>query len=219
MHNGHIASGLRGVAFYKESKDVIKKEYKIFKKEDMKKLGYLVLLLVVFTGCKNAAQHESQGEITAVDTHEAVWEGQLNVVKEKSADLFGTSGISLIEYQFVDDIDNQQKLVKYKNVLKEEQDVFSYYDQSLNRIKILNKKEIQDMNPAQFQISFDKLNEYIDKSVHDGMKVIRLTWDNNGTTINTLCIVSDMEGIVYDCLLTNIILLSNVKTVTEEEVK
>lgn len=185
----------------------------------MKKVCYFMLLLVMTVGCKNAAQRENQGETTKVDALKTVWESLLDAVKEKPTELFGTSGISLVDYQFVDNIDNDQKLVKYKKVLKEDQDLFLYYEQSLNTIKILTKKEMQNMKPAQNQISFDKLNEYIDKNVHDGMKVIRLTWDNNGTSINTLCIVSDKEGIAYDCFLSNILMFNVKEKVVEKEVK
>lgn len=182
----------------------------------MKKVCYFVLLLVMFVGCKNASQHENQGETTTADTLKAVWESQLDAVKEKPTQVFGVSGISLVDYQFVDDINNNEKLTKYKNVLKEEQDLFLYYDASVNKLKVLTKKEMQSLEPAQAQLSFDKMNEYIDKSVHEGMKIIRLTWDNNGTHINTLCIVSDIEGLVYDCFLSNL-LLFNIESKTVEE--
>ena len=107
--------------------------------------------------------------------------------------------------------------LEYYN-LKEEQDLFLYYDASLNQLKVLTKREMQGVGPAQAQLSFDKMNEYIDKNIHEGMKVIRLTWDNNGTPINTLCIVSDLKGLVYDCFLSNI-LLFNVEGKTVERVE
>lgn len=184
----------------------------------MKRVCYFVLLLVMFVGCKNASKHENQGETTALDTLKTVWKSQLDAVKEKSIQLLGTSGISLVDYQFVDDINNDEKLTKYKDVLKEEQDLFLYYDASLNQLKVLTKREMQGVGPAQAQLSFDKMNEYIDENIHEGMKVIRLTWDNNGTSINTLCIVSDLEGLVYDCFLSNI-LLFNVEGKTVERVE
>lgn len=183
----------------------------------MKNMYYLILLLIVCTGCKNTAQHENQKETSAEAADTVRWKIQFNTIKEEPANLLVVSGISLVDYQLVDVIDNEQKLEKYKTVLKEEQDMLPYYNQSLDTIKVVTKKEAQNIKSEHQEFTFDKQNGFIDECVREGMKIIRLTWDNNGTKINTLCVVSDEIGIVYDCFLINTMIVTRKSAILEKE--
>lgn len=183
----------------------------------MKNVYYFILLLIIFTSCEKGMLCENQDEIITKEVGNIDWKSQLNALKENPKDLLVVSGISLIDYQLVDTIDNNQKLFKYKDVLKEEQDMLPFYNQSMDTIKVLTKKEALNTRSVNQKFTFDRLNEYIDENVQDGMNIIRLTWNNNGTIVNTLCAVSDKKGIVYDCLISNALIFKVEESILDEE--
>lgn len=168
-----------------------------------KSIAFFMLLLTMFTSCEKEMLDGSQNETNTERIGDADWKSQLNAIKEKPNELLLASGISLVDYQFVDVIDNIQKLDMYRALIKEEEGMLPYYNQSLDTIKILTRKEAIKTRTSYQEFTLDKLNKYVDESVLENMKIFRLTWDYNGTIINTFCVISDEQGIVYDCFITN----------------
>lgn len=77
-----------------------------------KSIAFFMLLLTMFTSCEKEMLDGSQNETNTERIGDADWKSQLNAIKEKPNELLLASGISLVDYQFVDVIDNKFNLSK-----------------------------------------------------------------------------------------------------------
>lgn len=85
-----------------------------------------------------------------------------------------------------------------------------FYSDNFKTIKGISKEEanLRSSQNQKFTIKDgEKLLENLDLK---GSKIIRLKWNNNGCETNTICAVSEKEGIIYDNFITNFFIVKDV---------
>lgn len=185
----------------------------------MKRMHRFIVLLLFLASCGTGVAYGISNGTVVEKINTTDWKSQLNAIKEDPISILGTSELTLMDYEFVEAIDDSKTLDKYRNTLKEKSSLLPYYDPSTGTLSLLTRKELLEIDSAKQKISFVELDKFIDGLVQKGMEVVRLTWNDHGTMKNTLCVVSDKRGIVYDSLIMNLRMFTvkSTETVTATE--
>lgn len=139
------------------------------------------------------------------------WKSQLQSVIDIPPSILKESGITLLGYELVDELDNNVKVAKFKETLKAEENMIPAYSKDLKAIRAITKAEAKNNTSAYQKYTFSKCEQYIENNITEDMKVLRLRWSNNGVETNTLCVVSETKGIIYDNFLTNVFIVKEPK--------
>ncbi len=146
------------------------------------------------------------------------WKGQLENIMNLPPDMLQKSGIKLLSYEMIEDVDNSKDGNHYKTILKEDENMFPLYSNDFRTIKAIAKKEASLRSSQHQAFTFTERDEFLDNLDLDGAKILSLKWDNDGVETNTLCVVSDKDGIVYDNFITNVFVVKDPVIVTAQVV-
>lgn len=148
-----------------------------------------------------------------------IWEAQLNKTIEMDTNMV-RDGLKLIRYEYVRQIASTTDLETVKTELKKDNSLFIVYKGNSSHFSIRENKEfaksysnlIDSLLPTSAGIlkairakgdsSLLAKAAYAFKKKDIG--VVNLVWEYNGKTLNTLCLVSNEKGIIYDKFLFSI---------------
>ncbi len=147
--------------------------------------------------------------IETINTEPIDWKSQLEKIINIPPDVLKNSNIELLCYEVVDDINNPIKENTYKNVLKKDENMFPFFSSDLKTIKAISKKEAIRLKSQHQKFTFEERDKFVDNLNLKEAKTLNLKWNNNGVETNTICIVSEKEGIIYDNFITNTIVIKD----------
>jgi hypothetical protein len=139
----------------------------------------------------------------------SIWEAQLN--KSFSDDRFKKSGLRLLDYTYSGDISTEQQLEEIKQTLEKNNTSVPLYSENTNEFELTAIRKSKDLRRHIMDAHFktkklrgtaskdnipDSNSAYIFKE--DDAGLVKLEWDYKGQKLNTLCIVSKNQGIIYD---------------------
>lgn len=145
------------------------------------------------------------------------WEAQLNKMIDNNS-LLMKNGLKLLNYKYLRKIVSVYDLETVKRELNADNSFFIIYNNDSITDFTIGKNEAASKNYMKFlncllptsdsakTVAFYK-NETssLDNSVYifeeSDMEMVGLTWEYNGETLNTTCLVSKKKGFVYDKLL------------------
>jgi hypothetical protein len=143
----------------------------------------------------------------------AIWEAQLNKVIEMDPNMV-RDGLKMIRYEYIRQIATIKDLESVKTELKNDNSLFIVYKDNSSHFSISESKEYA----ANYSIFLDSLiptsesmlqltrakgdTSLLAKAAYifekNDIGVVNLVWEYKGKTLNTLCLVSNKKGIVYD---------------------
>ncbi len=191
------------------------------KKKVFLPMGFLFVLIGIFfsiTSCneemfENIQYHDEMGESYQNSIEMNVmkgvdWRGQLQKIIDTPPAILKESGIALLSYSIIDDIDSDVKALEMKKKLKSEEDMIPSYSKDLKSIQAITKTKARNISNDAQCYTFSICEKYIDDHIMVGMKVLSLRWNNKGVETTTSCIVSDKQGIVYDNFIINAFIIN-----------
>lgn len=142
-----------------------------------------------------------------------IWKAQLDKIIENNS-LIKQSELEMIEYQYVRKIDSQDELRKIKSEMIENNTFFPVYENNSGKFMIIE----QGMSKYDYNLLLDMImpdTEYAKNSMpvkSDGsplsdavyffekndLSIVNLEWKYKGKKLNTICLVSEKKGIVFD---------------------
>ena len=187
------------------------------------RIFFVVLAVIFCMGSCNTSFYDEKEMLSHLGKDSSIslicdniWITQLERIKNQPPNLLNKSGISLVNYELLDLLDSETKIMNYKNEIKQNENMIPCYI-SIDEIKAITKEEARCSNSSNQLYTFSKLENYVDSVVKLNTKIVRLEWNNNGDIENTLCVVSDKDGILYDNFITNTIVI-NAPEISESEI-
>lgn len=135
------------------------------------------------------------------------WKKQLEEIKQN--EILKDKGYpQLVKYIYQDEVKTMDEVKHLKEQL------LSYTDNYLpisskdnNSVKLLNLQEIQQTEgEGAVAASVKSLTEYLDYVIQTGVHTVKLSWEFQAKTYESLCVVSD-NGIVYDPIIINLMVV------------
>lgn len=164
----------------------------------MKRKIFIVLTLLLIVAVP------SFGEEVQRDCN---WKKQLEEIKQN--EILKDKGYpQLVKYIYQGEVNTMDEVKHLKEQL------LSYTDNYLpvsskdnNSVKLLNLQEIQQTEGEDaVTASVKSLTEYLDYVIQTGVHTVKLTWEFQAKTYESLCVVSD-NGIVYDPIIINLMVV------------
>jgi hypothetical protein len=132
------------------------------------------------------------------------WKSQLEKIMNTPPAILATNGIELLGYEIISNsVDNSIDENNYKNAIKSDGNMIPFYSDDLKSIKAISKKEMILRSSQHQKFTIEEGDKFLDNIKLKGAKILRLKWNNNGIETNTVCAVSDKDGIIYDNFITN----------------
>jgi hypothetical protein len=132
------------------------------------------------------------------------WEERLEKIMNTPPNIMVNSGIELLGYEIIsDNIDNTIDENRYKEAIKADENMIPLYSDDMKFVTALTKRNAILKSSLHQTFHFEKGDEFVDNMNLKGAKILKLKWNNNGTETNTVCIVSDKDGILYDNFLSH----------------
>lgn len=164
----------------------------------MKRKIFIVLTLLLIVAVP------SFGEEVQRDCN---WKKQLEEIKQN--EILKDKGYpQLVKYIYQGEVNTMDEVKHLKEQL------LSYTDNYLpvsskdnNSVKLLNLQEIQQTEGEDaVAASVKSLTEYLNYVIQTGVHTVKLTWEFQAKTYESLCVVSD-NGIVYDPIIVNLMVV------------
>jgi hypothetical protein len=203
----------------------------IFNSKKIKAFGLgMVLASMIFAGIfMQSCSRDDILEDIATDTNiisqtrgseDLNWEDQLESIMNTPPDILVNSKIELLGYEIIsDNIDNSIDENNYKNAIKSDENMIPFYSDDFKSVKGITKKEITLRSSQHQKFTPEEGDNFLDEIELQGAKILRLKWNNNGIETNTICAVSDKEGIVYDNFITNFLVIKEPIIVNSQDGK
>jgi hypothetical protein len=137
------------------------------------------------------------------------WSAQLNKIINDPPSLMINSNITLLNYKELGKVENSNDEVMYREMLKSNENMFPIYSKDLLAIRAVHKNEAVNLDSEHQKFTNKKGNYFLDNLTLRGGKILVLKWNNNGVEQNTICAVSDKEGILYDNLISNTFIIKD----------
>ena len=134
------------------------------------------------------------------------WKEQLNYLVDNDIPFLKDNGIKLLGYKAVTAINSKRKRHTAKFEILQEDSYVPVYTEEVNKIFLTPIRDIPIKYKTQF--TFENLKYYLSNKIDNSdLKKIVLNWQYKGSKFSSICLVSDREGIVYDNIITNIIIV------------
>lgn len=132
------------------------------------------------------------------------WKSQIERIINMPPNILVESNIRLLSYDVINEgIRSPAEENDYRIALKSDENMIPLYSDDLKSVEAISKKEMS-IRSSQYQKFTEKGgNAFLDNVKLQGAKILILKWSNNGIETNTICAVSDKEGIIYDNFITN----------------
>ncbi len=164
----------------------------------MKRKIFIVLTLLLIVAVP------SFGEEVQRDCN---WKKQLEEIK-KNEILKDKGYPQLVKYTYQDEVKTMDEVEQLKEQL------LSYTDNYLpvsskdnTSVRLLNLEEIQQTEgESTVATSVKSLTEYLNYVIQTGVHTVKLTWEFQAKTYESLCVVSN-NGIVYDPVVMNLMII------------
>ena len=155
-------------------------------------------------------EFEYLGKKIKYDKSNALWQEQLNLLINNN-NRIKNSGLELHDYIFVRKIDIIEEIENIKSEILDDNSLIAWCDTVSNRLELyplykIDKdktlKQILDrlISPSKHSSEIDNSNSFI--SVYEfeenDMGIVNLEWIYKGNKYNTICLVSDKKGVIYD---------------------
>lgn len=147
------------------------------------------------------------------------WRNALNRIIDLKDSLFIDSNISLISYEVIDYV-TDENLFFIQEFVKNNSDMIPLYDSLYNVIGVTSTDSINTLHNKSVSYNYKRRDKYIDDNVRDSMLLLKLKWYVNGDVKNSYCVVSENYGIVYDNFITNTMLVNvDIAELTDKRIK
>lgn len=145
----------------------------------------------------------SLGERTQTDYN---WKKQLEGIKRNEV-LKDKEYPLLVKYAYIEELKTvddvkqlKEKLLSYTN------NYLPVFSKGNSSVRLLTLKEIlQTEGENTVAASVKSLTEYLNHVIRIGMHTVKLTWNLNAKTYESLCVVSN-NGVVYDHIIMNLMI-------------
>lgn len=186
------------------------------KTKNKKKANCIVIILlsiVLLSSCQNDLNDNFSATSTLNDKRtfksksisKRTWSEQFEFVKECPNKALITNKIKLIDYSKIGKID-KNNLSEIKTMVSSEDNYVAICSNNLEKIDI---KRISDVKmDKSIEFNNNKHTELLGQSIFEGVNVLKLKWKVGNNTIFSYCLVSDTQGILYDNMLSNIIIVA-----------
>lgn len=132
------------------------------------------------------------------------WRSQLENIISMPSKILVKSDIRLLGYEIINNgINNPIEEGSYKAALKSDEEMIPLYADDLNSIEVISKEEMRLRSSRHQKFTEERGDAFLDNIKLQGAKILRLKWSNKGVVTNTICAVSDKDGIIYDNFITN----------------
>lgn len=135
------------------------------------------------------------------------WRQQLESILSDTLEILNLNEISLHSYEFVDSINSDDDVNLAKLNIQSDNSFVPLYAGSLKKIVPITMKEAKISNSAIQQFDPARLKTYLDINVKPGLKKLKLNWNYKSMDFSSICLVSEEKGIVYDNLISNIMIV------------
>ena len=176
------------------------------------KLIIAILALIIVASCSQGLEIEDTAPF--LDNNKAIliesptWKEKLERIKKSPPVALKNGKIALLKYELIDCIDCKSKVESVKSTLKSDPNMIPYYQNDFRSISAISKTKARSLSSKEQEYDFSRSDRYIDTCITEGMDLIKLTWENNGEIINTYCVVSGENDIVYDNFITNALIIN-----------
>jgi hypothetical protein len=143
--------------------------------------------------------------VSQTDGEESLtWEERLEKIMNTPPNIMINSGIALLGYEIIsDNIDNAVDENFYKEEIKADENMIPSYSDDLKSLTAITKSEATLKSSPHQTFNFEEGDKLVDNLNLKGAKILKLKWNNNGVETNTVCAVSDKDGIIYDNFISN----------------
>ncbi|WP_159523825.1 hypothetical protein [Sunxiuqinia indica] len=161
-----------------------------------------------------------------------IWEAQLNKVIENNF-LMSENDLEMVGYQYIRNIGSQDELERVKSEMIDNNTSFPVYEDGSEKFTIVD----QGMSKSDYKLLLTMLmpdSEYAKNSVpvksdksplsdavyffeKNDLGLVNLEWKYEGKPLNTICLISEKKGIVFDNFLYFIHFVSG-KTKSDENI-
>ena len=111
----------------------------------------------------------------------------------------------MANYQFKKSPSSTAEIEELKERLLDDECYFPIQSANLEQLTFKTKGEIMANDTLKNYYDFEAMRQEIDSVLTDDCKVLSTNWNYHGKQFESLCIVKDGEGIVYDNILSNIL--------------
>ncbi|MGX5690483.1 hypothetical protein [Arcticibacter tournemirensis] len=167
-----------------------------------------VLVLSFFLSCRK----DSESKEFSSQQADAVWETQLKQVLTTGNDFLKESSLKMTGYKEKEILASRPEIERFKNSLLTDEKVLPDYSpvdlKDLQLIKIGEiKRKTSGVKHKALTYDITGSSVFLDSVVKIGQKIIEIAWENNGVPFTTQAVVDDKIGIIYDNLISNIMII------------
>ena len=176
----------------------------------MKKVSVILLLLISLSSFQAGSFVDDERDGSKCKKGELIWQKQLSLIIDNN-DRIKDNGLTLNSYRYIGKIGSIDELEKIKSDIYENAVFPVYLSSDSFEISKTNSLSFEEFNsmlsgliPVSKQFMIDtKSSPHIFQCLFEvgDMSTVELEWIYKGDKLNTVALVSDKKGIVYDNLL------------------
>ncbi|MDR1120805.1 MAG: hypothetical protein LBM08_07785 [Dysgonamonadaceae bacterium] len=177
-----------------------------------------------------SGEFEYFGKIFRCKPGESIWQKQLDMIMENDS-LIKKNDLVLIHYEYIRKITSSKDLEKIKMAILNKKSLFPVYNDSSHAFSLNSlgntsiTKELErhldnlistPEHQSEYAVEVKKSGSGMSHNSHslsipiyeyeaDDMGIVDIIWEYKGSKFNTKCLVSNKKGIIYDNLLSNIV--------------
>ncbi len=169
-------------------------------------------------------EFEYFGNIIKCRKGELKWQKQLSLILEDN-DRLKENELVLEDVKYIDKIRSTHQLEDVLEQIFNDLSLCPVYKDNSNIFTLVPLKDISEKK--RYREAIDSVFSYMqsDKKSNNQndifdltkLNVVELTWKQQNVNFNTICLVSDKEGIIYDLLLSNIRFIEEFNYYTEKK--
>jgi len=148
-----------------------------------------------------------EGSYSSIDDGD--WRKQLKKIIDSPPSILAESNIKLLEYKVIGRVNNTEDEIRFRDAIASNANMFPIYSKGYKTIRAVSKKEAIDQHSEHQKFTEEQGNDFLGRLNLHGTEILNLKWNNNGVESNTICAVSDKEGILYDNLITNTFIIGD----------
>jgi hypothetical protein len=178
-------------------------------KKKMSLLGLIVMVMCVISlgiFMQSCTEYEQQEVVESMSEQGMIlWKQQLESGMKNHASLLKKNGLIIKDFIYREKI-NSSDIESVKSILLSNP-IIPVYNDTFDAFTLVSL-------PESDKEKFESILEQIIVPLlgHEDIGIVDIECEYNGETINTICIVSDKQGIIYNSILTNLVVSTQVKT-------
>ena len=176
----------------------------------------IAILSIIFQGCEKEDFFYENIETSFEDNNLKNasiamddWQSQIDYMINNNVKFLEKNDIRLLKAEEGTAINSRTDIESYKSEILQEQNYIPLYKRELNSIILTTIGKI----PTQYKSQYKPTNlvKYLSEVEVKNLKKVVLDWRYKDEYFSTICLVSDQEGIIYDNIISNIVILQPIE--------